>query len=297
MPLEDNMAQMKTGLVTCSLLPQLHPDDDLLRPALAHLGVETVPVDWQQPVPEGLQALLLRTPWNYHRQLGSFLDWVRAVEPLPMWNSPEVVRWNCHKGYLSELYEAGLPVVPTLTFEPGQALDPAYLKEWSAGQPVVAKPAVSAGSYRTSRYDAWGKQALEHLHSLMESEAAMLQPYYAKIEQHGERALIFIEGKFSHAVRRHLPLLEGAEVEYMMQPVSPSPEELAAAHQILEWLPFPDLLYARVDLIPDPDGRPVLLELELIEPQLFLRENPPAAACLARAFQKRLAGLPGYLGK
>jgi hypothetical protein len=279
-----------TGLVTCSRLPDLHPDDELLRPALAALGVDTVAVDWEGVLPQEVEGLLLRTPWNYHRHLGPFLAWLERTAPLPMWNGREVVRWNCHKGYLSQLHQQGLPVVPTLTFEPGQQLDAAQLEHWAAGRPVVAKPAVSAGSYRTARYPRWSEAVLDHLKGLMETEAAMLQPYYPAIEHYGERSLIFVDGEFSHAVRRHLPLVEGPEVEYLMQPVSPTSAERTAAGQILQGLPFQDLLYARVDLIPDPQGVPVLLELELIEPQLFLREHPPAAVALAQAWVRRLTG-------
>lgn len=279
---------MLTGLVTCSRLPDLHPDDALLRSALDEMGLKTVAVDWEGSLPPGLDALLLRTPWNYHRQLDRFLVWVDATSPLPMWNSREVVRWNCHKGYLSELYERGLPVVPTLTFEPGQPLDPCRLEEWCQGRALVAKPAVSAGAYRTLRFDRWCPEALDHLQGILQDEAAIVQPYFAGIEQHGERSLIFLDGVFSHAVRRHLPLIEGPEVDYLMPLVLPSAAEMEAAIKILGALSFPDLLYARVDLIPDPKGQPVLLELEIIEPQLFLREHPPAANALARAWASRL---------
>ncbi|MBT9585404.1 hypothetical protein IV102_18830 [bacterium] len=287
---------MRAGLITCSRLPELHPDDLLLRSALAQLGVETVAVDWEGAVPPGVGALLLRTPWNYHRQLVQFLSWLESTSSLPMWNSRQVVRWNCHKSYLSKLHGEGLPVVPTLTFEPGQSLDAAALESWAAGRELVAKPAVSAGAFRTARYPGWNQHVMEHLHGLMETEAAMLQPYYAGIEQYGERSLIFLDGEFSHAVRRHLPLLEGPEVDYLMQLVAPTPAELQAARQILSSLPFEPLLYARVDLIPDPHGKPVLLELELIEPQLFLREYPPAAQVLARAWMNRMAMKDSQIG-
>lgn len=280
---------MKVALITCSRLPDLHPDDELIRPVLKELAIETVTVDWTQPMPPGVDAIWLRTPWDYHRQLPRFLDWVACTEPIPMWNSREVVRWNSHKRYVGELYKAGLPVVPTRIYEPSQPVDEAELESWLRGKPLVVKPAVSAGSYKTSRYDHWNAAARQHVRELHAEEAVMLQPYFDKIEQHGERSLIFLDGNYSHAVRRHLPLLEGPEVDYLMQPVEASPAEREAAQKILAYLPFPDLLYARVDLIPDPEGKPVLLELELIEPQLFLREHPAGAPVLARAFARRLA--------
>lgn len=278
---------MRVGLVTCSRLPEGHPDDLLLRPELRKLDVETLHLDWEEGVPDGLDALLLRTPWNYHRQLDSFLRWLNEAGRLPMWNPPEVVRWNCHKRYLAELYAAGLPVVPSRVWEPGQSLDELEVAAWVGDRPVVCKPAVSAGAFKTARYDRWGPQAVSHLRELLETEAAMLQPYYRRIEREGEKALIFIDGEFSHAVRRHLPLIEGPEVDYQMTPVTPSSAELQAARQILAWLPWPNLLYARVDLIPDDQGQPALLELELIEPQLFMREHVAAAAALARGWQRR----------
>lgn len=279
---------MTTGLVTCSRLPDLHADDALLRQALALLGVETVAVDWEGPLPSGLDALLLRTPWNYHRQLSNFLAWVDATAPLPMHNSRKVVHWNCHKGYLAQLYDQGLPIVPTLTFEPGDNPESAQLEPWCQGRALVVKPAVSAGAYNTLRFDRWCPAAMDHLLDLLRDEAAIVQPYFSGIEQHGERSLIFIDGVFSHAVRRHLPLVEGPEVDYLMPVVAPTPTELKVARQILGSLPFTDLLYARVDLIPDPEGHPVLLELEVIEPQLFLCEYPPAATALAQAWAARV---------
>jgi glutathione synthase/RimK-type ligase-like ATP-grasp enzyme len=282
---------MKAALITCSRLPNLHPDDELMAPILQELAIETVTVDWTQPMPKDVDAIWLRTPWDYHRQLPRFLAWVDSTGDLPMWNSREVVRWNSHKRYVGELYEAGLPVVPTRIYEPEQPLDEAELANWLNHQPVVVKPAVSAGSYKTARYDEWNEAASQHARELHADEAVMIQPYFANIEKHGERSLIFLDGQYSHAVRRHLPLQEGPEVDYLMQPVAASEAELEAARQILAYLPFPDLLYARVDLIPDPENKPVLLELELIEPQLFLREHPAGAPVLARAFARRMAQL------
>ncbi|MFN8612434.1 MAG: hypothetical protein U0931_33115 [Vulcanimicrobiota bacterium] len=281
---------MKAALITCSRMPDLHPDDELMAPFLKELAVETVTVEWTDPFPGGVDAIWLRTPWDYHRQLPRFLEWVDSTGQVPMWNSREVVRWNSHKRYVAELYNAGLPVVPTRIYEPDQVLDENELATWLSGQPVVVKPAVSAGAYKTARYDCWNEAAIEHAAELHAEEAVMIQPYYANIEKHGERSLIFVDGHYSHAVRRHLPLIEGPEVDYLMEPVSASPAELEAARQILAYLPFEDLLYARVDLIPDRQGEPRLLELELIEPQLFLREHPQAAPVLARAFARRLQG-------
>lgn len=282
---------MKAALITCARLPHLHPDDELLAPILKELAIETVAVDWAGEMPQDVDAIWLRTPWDYHRQLPRFLEWLESTGDLPMWNSREVVRWNSHKRYVGELYEAGLPVVPTRIYEPEHPLDEKELAQWLNGQPVVVKPAVSAGSYKTSRYDRWNEAATQHARELHGQEAVMIQPYFANIETHGERSLIFLDGNYSHAVRRHLPLVEGPEVDYLMQPVEASAAELEAAAKILKHLPFPDLLYARVDLIPDPEGHPVLLELELIEPQLFLREHPEGAPVLARAFARRLAQL------
>lgn len=282
---------MKAALITCSRMPDLHPDDELMAPVLKELAVETVVVDWTHPFPSDVDAIWLRTPWDYHRQLPKFLEWLESTGDVPMWNSREVVRWNSHKRYVGELYEAGLPVVPTRIYEPEQPLDEEELTNWLKGQPVVVKPAVSAGAYKTARYDEWNEAAATHARELHAEEAVMIQPYFANIEKHGERSLIFLDGNYSHAVRRHLPLVEGPEVDYLMQPVEASAAELEAAQKILAYLPFPDLLYARVDLIPDPEGKPVLLELELIEPQLFLREHPEGAPVLARAFARRLTQL------
>lgn len=115
---------MKAALITCSRLPNLHPDDELMAPILQELAIETVTVDWTQPMPKDVDAIWLRTPWDYHRQLPRFLAWVDSTGNLPMWNSREVVRWNS-TGTSANSMRRDCRSVPTRIYKPEQPLDEA----------------------------------------------------------------------------------------------------------------------------------------------------------------------------
>lgn len=228
---------------------------------------------------------MLRSTWNYVRHYPEFLAWVdRCAAATALWNPAPVVRWNSHKGYLVELAARGLPVVPTRVVPRGSAAALADLiGDWPE---VVVKPAVSAGSFgtlRVARADLGPGQA--HLDALLPERDMMVQPYFRSVEGHGERALIWVDGAFSHEVRKS-PRFAGDKAN-ISAAQAPGAEERAVAERILEAAPGP-LLYARVDLARDEAGRPHLMELELIEPALFIAGYPPGAARLAAAIQRRL---------
>lgn len=204
-----------------------------------------------------------------------------------------------------DLHRAGVPVVPTRFAEPGE--DPAaHLAAFLAGQgsvgrgtpaaEFVIKPAVGAGSRDAARYGREeAPQAQAHLARLLsEGRSAMLQPYLAAVDHRGETALLWFEGTFSHAIRKG-PLLQrgagfvgGLFAPEEITPRTPSPAEREVAEAALRALPHPALLYARVDLLDDGTGRPLLLELELTEPSLFFAQAPGSAERFARAILRRL---------
>jgi glutathione synthase/RimK-type ligase-like ATP-grasp enzyme len=196
-----------------------------------------------------------------------------------------VVLWNLHKSYLLELARSGVPVTPTHLVPRGSAerlADVAAARGWTD---LVVKPAVSAGSRLTLRADAGSERGEGHLRALTEREDALVQPYLPAVEGHGERSLVFIDGELTHAVRK-APRFAGDAVS-VTGPFAVSDDEAALARLALAAVPVP-VLYARVDVVPGADGRPMLMELELIEPSLFLEHGAGALERLVDAIASRL---------
>lgn len=239
----------------------------------------------------GLEEFDLVLPllvWGYphaHRQ------WVRAVERwraagVRLHNPASVLTWNADKAYLGRLEARGAPVVPT-AFVP--RLDEAALDDARrrfGTDRLVAKPQVSSTAWQTIRWQpgaplAGGPEG-----------AAMIQPYLPEIEASGEVSLIFFGGRYSHAiVKRPQPGDFRVQPEYdgIIAAYEPAPDEMAAAARILAAVEE-DLLYARVDLVRGLEGAPQLIELELIEPDLYLGHDPAAGAGLGRAAKELIAG-------
>ncbi|WP_243295770.1 ATP-grasp domain-containing protein [Geothrix mesophila] len=281
---------MDIAMATCRDWPAGHPEDQLLVSALARIGLEGQAVIWDEVTPRNPRhGWLFRSVWDYHLRLDEFLRWVdaRSAEG-SLWNSRALIRWNAHKGYLKDLQLQGLPVIPTLWVRGDGAQDIDLLgRGW---EDVVIKPAVGASAHRAVRLPARAKDEIRaHIQAITRFTEAMIQPYFPEVESYGERSFFFIEGVFTHAVRRPPALQEGVDQEVRLARVEPTDEELAIGRKVIEALPeLP--LYARMDLVPDGDGRQHLMEVELIEPRLFLREGPEAATALADALGSRIAG-------
>ncbi|WP_218040242.1 RimK family alpha-L-glutamate ligase [Actinomadura sp. WMMB 499] len=281
---------MRVALATCSRLPGGNADVRALAGALADLDVRAEPVIWDAGVDwSGFDLVVIRTTWDYTHRPDEFLAWAGGLPRVL--NPVSVLRWNTDKRYLRDLAGAGVPVVPT-RWDPDDV--PSDWPEY------VIKPAVSAGSRDTARWGAAEHAAARaHLRELRDAgRTAMVQPYLAGIDAAGETALVFIDGEFSHAARKAPILAPGAGVQGLVTPgdgrgtvtaATATPAELDVAHRALAAVPdAPDLLYARVDLVPGPGGDPVVLELELAEPNLFLEHGPGAVSALAKAVVARL---------
>jgi hypothetical protein len=275
-------------IATCRELPEPDPDEAALAAALAAagltaalLGWDDPAADWDAPVPT-----LLRTPWNYPLAPAAFLAWIdRASAAAAMINPPDLVRGNVHKRYLLELAARGVPVVPTLVVERGQTCD---LGAIGAAR-LVIKPEIGAASLATRRFARGDPAALAHLAEITAGGAALVQPYVASVDGHGERALVWIDGELSHAVRK-APRFTGDD-EHVDGPYPIAADERAVAEAALA--PIADrILYARVDLARDAAGRPMVMELELIDPSLYLAQRPGAAERFVAALRRWLAA-PG----
>ena len=280
-------------------------DEDLppLEAAMHAAGVETRVAEWDDPGVrwESFDLALLRSTWDYTDRLREFLVWVdSAASVTTVLNSPQVVRWNTDKHYLSQLARAGVPVVPSTFIEPGQHAERAlstFLASHNAAEFVV-KPSVGAGSRDTQRHvRAEVAPAVAQAQRLLDAErSVLLQPYLDSVDTAGETALIYFEGHFSHAIRKG-PLLPpgskaapaiGLFAPEKITPRSPGADELRVADQVLAALPFPPPLYARIDLIRDANGAPTLLELELTEPSLFFAHSSGAAERFTAAVVQRI---------
>ncbi|MFD5512779.1 hypothetical protein ACFWIB_34185 [Streptomyces sp. NPDC127051] len=262
------LATSEPGLAWDSDLP-------LVLDALRARGVDAVAAAWDAPDFDwsGCAAVVVRSTWDYAVRWPEYLAWVDAVQGATRLDNPAaLVRWNTDKRYLGELAGRGVPVVPTRFIAPGEAV---VLP--GEGQFVV-KPTVSAGARDTGRYAQHHHEAAAgHVAALRAAgSTAMVQPYLARIDE-GERALVFLGGAFSHAMRKGPVLtdLGGIDNDRVPHPDlvlhRPSAAELALAEAALAAAPGARaLLYARVDIATADDGTPVLMELELVEPNLFL---------------------------
>jgi glutathione synthase/RimK-type ligase-like ATP-grasp enzyme len=217
------------------------------------------------------RLLVVRTTWDYTEHLVEFLGWLRAAAAITsVLNPVEVIEWNSHKSYLLDLAYSAVPVIPTalVAQRASVAAQRAVLEEYEGE--VVIKPAVSVGANGTERLPALSAAAAAHLEQLTIGGDALVQPYEPTITD-GEVSLIYFGGEYSHAVRK-IPAAGDYRVQSFhggaVEPHVATPDEHSVAAAALAAVAG-DLAYARVDVVQTSRG-PVLMELELIEPQLFL---------------------------
>jgi glutathione synthase/RimK-type ligase-like ATP-grasp enzyme len=283
--------QTRVALATCSAFPDGDADDAGLPAAI---GGDVTFAVWDDPAVDwaAFDLVVVRSTWDYQERREAFLAWASGIGQRLV-NPPEVLAWNTDKRYLHELAAAGLPVVPTALVAPGEAFVA------PAGEYVV-KPTVSAGSRDTARFTGGEAQRAAALVAAIHASGrtAMVQPYIASVDTRGETALLYFAGAFSHAIHKGPLLRPGAEptsevfAAETIEPRTPTAAELAVAQRLVDDV-GPRLgtgapLYARVDLVEDPAGAPLLLELELTEPSLFFASDPARVARFAAAVRRRL---------
>lgn len=265
-------------------------EDDAVVAALAAEGVAAEAVPWTDPsVRWGAYDLVVpKTAWGYDRDLPAFLAWTdRVAAATRLANPPAIVRWNADKRYLLDLAARGVPLAPTILARRGEPLDLARLMDERGWREVVVKRVVAAGARGQARV-ARGQASTTgqaHLDGILAEGDAFVQPYLAAIETTGERSLVVLAGETSHAVAK-LPTAGSylAHPSHGARTVAhePTRAEVDVARRALAAAGGP-ILYARVDLVDLDDGTPAVMELELIEPYLFLLESPGAVARYARA--------------
>lgn len=249
---------------------------------------DSAEVDW-----DSYDLVVLRSPWDYLPRRDEFVAWAHRTGH-KLLNPAGVVEWNTDKRYLAELAAAGVPVIPTTFISP----DDLWIPPTVDGEYVI-KPAISGGSLDTGRYGPTHQpEATDHIGRLQRGgRVAIVQPYLPAVDTYGETALLYfaLDGRlvFSHAIRKG-PMLDGpaAVVEGLYKPEEITPRvasaaELTVGDAVVAALPD-GLLYARVDLIPDTDGIPLVIEVELTEPSLFFGHSEGAAERFAAAIVARL---------
>ena len=293
------VSRIDCTLVTCEEFPSLDPDDRLLAHELRSRGASVAIATWSDPDVDWSTSRLciLRSTWDYHRRYGDFIAWIEATQVVTsIRNDAPLIKWNAHKSYIRDIERAGVPVVSTAWLERGTAHALSALCESHGWRTVVVKPAMGAAAHdvllvRNDRESL--DRGQQHLDRLLPAHDVLVQPYMEAVETYGERALMFFDGRYSHAVVKKpfdTVLLVSDERSALVEATA---EELAVAAQAMAAIPS-QTLYARVDLLHDDAGRPRVSEVELIEPGLYLGVHEPARAMFADAIERELETFPAF---
>ena len=297
----------RVGLVTTNDAAVRRDDVDtpLLAAELNSPTVSTAIHSWRDPEVDwsSCDLLVIRSPWDYSDHLDDFLAWLDQTSVVTrIFNCPDLIRWNLDKTYLAELDAHGITTVDSYFCT--SVAETETVTSAIAGE-FVLKPTVSAGSRNTGRYSSFEANACALAASILDQgKTVLVQPFMTDVATKGERALIFFDGVYSHAVNKG-PLLElggglvGGKYDEIISAIEPTGAELTLATQTIEKIAeltkarhpgcaqtFPP--YARIDLVQNQNGKPAVLEAELFEPSLFLSTSPGATQRFTEAILKNL---------
>ena len=275
-------------LVGSDAVDEPDPDRELLDAALRDAGIVSVWADWNDASVDWARGRVCypRATWDYYRDLPAFLGWAAAADRVTTLRNPlSVIRWNTHKRYLLELAERGVNVVPTRLVERGAAVTVDDVREDEGWERVVIKPAVSCGSWETRVVEA-GERGEPHWARLLAQRDMLVQPYIASVDTVGERCAILIDGVVTHVVRKN-PRFAGS-TESVTGPFECTDAERRLIERALSEVEE-SLDYARVDIVLDDDGAPMVAELELVEPSLFFPHSPHALEAFVGVIEKHLS--------
>jgi glutathione synthase/RimK-type ligase-like ATP-grasp enzyme len=286
---------MKLALATSRQYLNMDPDNQLLLPVLKAAGFSVTVALWDEPNInwDAFDVCLIRSTWDYHTRLTEYLTWIDHVATQTrLLNPAPVIRWNANKRYLQELETQGIPVVETLWTTPETKTDIQEVLTEAGWDKAVVKPVVSASGHETHVVSLSTISAEQQaaLNTLMTTQDLMIQPYLESIETDGEISLLYFGGRFSHALVKRPAKGEFRTQEHFggqFTLIPDTPELLTLGERILSLVPGETPLYARVDLMTNPQGQPCLSELELIEPSFFLKLDPQSPARMAQALSER----------
>lgn len=283
----------RIAFVTSKAYRQLTESDRLASEGLQAEGALIVPAIWDDPSIDWnvFDAIVVRSPWDYHQHAGRFLAWIDSIDTRVVWNPPAILRWNMDKHYLLDLERKGVPIPRTVFPEKGSPFDVSAVGSHLGVDEVVVKPVVSASAWNTWRCSLGRFSADDgrRLDVLMSTTGIVVQEFMPEITTDGEWSLMFFGDRFSHAVRKY-PAEGDFRVQdehggYSVAEPNLSDDVIRQARNVLAAAEGP-LLYARVDGVVRR-GLFILMELELIEPALFFDLDPTGVG----RFVERLAEL------
>ncbi len=266
---------------------QIHREEALLVDGLRTHGLRVARRSWSDPDVDwsATRSAILRSTWDYFHRFAEFQTWLGRVRGVTrLINDAALIDWNLDKHYLADLAAAGAHVVPTHFTERGSRETLAAIVVGHGWDQAVFKPAISGAARLTHRVDRASCAALEPLFGRCVADEAMLvQPFLPDVLVGGELSLVVIGGRCTHAVRKRArPGDFRVQDDHggTVHPHRPTGDEIAFAEAAVACCPAA-ATYARVDAVRDPTGRLRVMELELVEPELFFRFHPPAARALA----------------
>jgi glutathione synthase/RimK-type ligase-like ATP-grasp enzyme len=284
----------RLALITWSGLPHGAESERLMLPHLAAVGVETEIVDWRSSCDfSKFDLIVLRSCWDYHLRAAEFIGWLqRVAQATPVLNAIDTVLWNHNKFYLREVAALGIEIVPTIFVSHAKELSAEVattIRSWK-NKNIVVKPAISASAHNTRLMDGAQWSADQEVIRIMKGPF-LVQPFIPEIQDEGEISFVYIDGRFSHAALKRPAVGDfrvqqehGGSAELFI----PSPELLKQADKIAAAVPqVRESLYCRIDAVAR-DGKLVLMELELIEPEVFLGLAGGAAKRFAEAIARRV---------
>lgn len=288
---------MNIAIATCVDKPTLTDGDRLFVSKLGSLGASVSTVIWTDAdsLNNALDAVIVRSTWDYHRQPDKFKSWITKASQVAkhLFNSAQVIEWNMDKSYLLELSKNGAICVPSLLFKKNspiaEILAQIKTQKW---QEVVIKPTISATAFLTVRSSLADNMLIQKLEQVQKHADVLVQPYYSSIESDGEVSVIFFNGKkieYSHSILKK-PKSGDFRVQSDfggLESITVAPESLVTFAEAALKKVSGDWTFARVDII-DWKNQPLIGEIELIEPDLFLQMHPPAVEKLAQAILHKM---------
>ena len=270
----------RIAFATWRAQPEMTADDRLAIEPLRDRGIEVESIPWSSTAAEWTQfdAVVLRSCWDYHVRVRAFVDWLEKLEAseVRVVNAVPIVRWNLDKRYLQELGQRGFSIVPTVWLEPGRPLELNVLLDRQGWDEAVIKPVVSAsahGTWRVTRLSGVDDQ--RRLERMLDRGVVMAQQLNSAIRTAGEGSFVFLGGEYSHAVLK-TPAPNEFRVQEklggMVRAAEPPSQMVREAEQVIAAIAG-DAVYARVDGVAN-GTRLTVMEIELIEPSLFLDFSP-----------------------
>lgn len=279
----------RIAFATCAEYADLTADDRLAVDALSRMGIDVVPWIWDRPAPHGVALTVIRSCWDYHRKTQQFRTWLQTPTQRLL-NPAASALWNLDKRYLRDLAAQNHVVPRMVTLEQSAVADLGALLRQAHFDEAVVKPMVGMLGIDTFRVRPDTACALQpELDRILADRGVMIQEFVREVLTEGEISLMFIGGEFSHAIRKRPGAGEfRIQEEYggRREPFDPPSDMISQARGLLADIGG-DLLYARVDGIPHR-GALVLMEVELIDPHMFLGYDALAPRRFAQAVAARM---------